>query len=44
MTASREQTKPVTVETGLVVQAPLFVDVGDTIKVDTRTGSYMTRV
>ena len=37
-------TKPVTLETGLVVQAPLFVDVGDTIKVDTRSGSYMTRV
>jgi elongation factor P len=37
-------TKPVTVATGLVVQAPLFVDVGDTIKVDTRSGSYMTRV
>lgn len=37
-------TKPVTLETGLVVHTPLFVDVGDTIKVDTRTGSYMTRV
>ena len=37
-------TKPVTLETGLVVHAPLFVDVGDTLKIDTRTGSYMTRV
>ena len=37
-------TKPVTLETGLVVQAPLFVQAGDRIKVDTRTGSYMTRV
>ncbi len=37
-------TKPVTVETGLVVQAPLFVDIGDAIKVDTRTGEYLTRV
>ena len=37
-------TKPVTLETGLVVQAPLFVDQGDVIKVDTRTGEYMTRV
>ena len=37
-------TKPVTLETGLVVQAPLFVEAGDTIKVDTRSGSYMTRV
>lgn len=37
-------TKPVTVETGLVVQAPLFIEQGDTIKVDTRTGEYITRV
>ena len=37
-------TKPVTVETGLVVQVPLFVDKGDRIKVDTRTGTYITRV
>ncbi len=37
-------TKPVTLTTGLVVQAPLFVDVGDILKVDTRTGAYLTRV
>jgi elongation factor P len=37
-------TKPVTVQTGLVVHAPLFVDVGDVIKVDTRSGDYLTRV
>jgi len=37
-------TKPVTVSTGLLVQVPLFVEEGDRIKVDTRTGSYMTRV
>jgi elongation factor P len=37
-------TKPVTVETGLVVNVPLFVEQGDVIKVDTRSGSYMTRV
>ena len=37
-------TKPVTVETGLVVQVPLFVEKGDRIKVDTRSGEYMTRV
>ena len=37
-------TKPVTVQSGLVVQAPLFVDVDDVIKVDTRTGEYLTRV
>lgn len=37
-------TKPVTLSTGLVVQAPLFVAQGDVIKVDTRTGDYITRV
>ncbi|MCL6095113.1 MAG: elongation factor P [Actinobacteria bacterium] len=36
--------KPATVETGLVVSVPLFVNVGDKIKVDTRTGEYLTRV
>jgi elongation factor P len=34
----------VTVETGLQVTTPLFVNVGDTIRVDTRDGSYLTRV
>jgi len=37
-------TKPATTDTGLVVQVPLFVEIGDRIKVDTRSGSYMTRV
>jgi elongation factor P len=37
-------TKPATVETGLVVQVPLFVNEGETIRVDTRTGSYLERV
>ncbi|MCC6626228.1 MAG: elongation factor P [Chloroflexi bacterium] len=37
-------TKPATVETGLVVTVPLFVNEGDTIKIDTRTGEYLTRV
>lgn len=37
-------TKPVTVSTGLVVQAPLFIEEGDVIKVDTRSGAYQTRV
>ena len=37
-------TKPVTLSTGLIVQAPLFVDIGDVLKVDTRTGDYLTRV
>ncbi|MDP8959901.1 MAG: elongation factor P [Actinomycetota bacterium] len=36
-------TKPVTTETGLIVQVPLFVQSGDVIKVDTRTGQYLTR-
>ena len=37
-------TKAATVETGSVVQVPLFVEVGDRIKVDTRSGAYLTRV
>jgi elongation factor P len=37
-------TKPATTETGLVVQVPLFVNTGDTIRVDTRDGSYIERV
>jgi len=36
-------TKPATLETGLIVQVPLFVNEGDVIKVDTRTGSYLER-
>jgi elongation factor P len=36
--------KPATLETGHVVQVPLFVNVGDRIKVDTRSGEYITRV
>ena len=36
--------KPATLETGLVLQVPLFVNPGDRVKVDTRTGDYMTRV
>src|SRR5215831_16927271 len=35
--------KPATLETGLVVQVPLFVNVGDRVKVDTRSGDYLTR-
>ena len=37
-------TKPATVETGATVQVPLFVDHGETIKIDTRTGEYLSRV
>jgi elongation factor P len=36
--------KPATTESGLVVQVPLFVTEGDTIRVDTRTGEYQTRL
>lgn len=36
-------TKPATLETGAVVLVPLFVDVGDLLKVDTRTGEYISR-
>jgi elongation factor P len=36
-------TKPATVETGAVVQVPLFVNVGDRIKVDPREGRYISR-
>ena len=37
-------TKPATLETGAVIQVPLFVDGSDIIRVDTRTGEYMERV
>lgn len=37
-------TKPVTLVTGLVVQAPLFIEEGDILKVDTRSGKYLERV
>jgi len=36
--------KPATLETGLVVQVPLFIQVGDVLKIDTRTGEYVERV
>jgi elongation factor P len=35
--------KPATLETGLVVQVPLFIEQGETIKVDTRSGEYLSR-
>lgn len=37
-------TKPATLETGAVVKVPLFIEQGETIKVDTRTGEYVSRV
>ena len=36
--------KPATLETGVVVQVPLFVNVGDRVRVDTRSNEYLTRV
>ncbi len=37
-------TKPATVETGVVIQVPLFINEGDIVKIDTRTGNYVERV
>lgn len=37
-------TKPATIETGYELQVPLFVNIGDLIRIDTRTGEYMERV
>lgn len=37
-------TKPATVETGAQIQVPLFVNTGDKLKIDTRTGEYLSRV
>lgn len=40
---AQSATKPATLETGLVVQVPLFVEEGELVKVDTRTGEYLSR-
>ena len=37
-------TKPATLETGITIQVPMFINEGDTIKVDTRDGSYLERI
>ncbi len=37
-------TKPATLQTGVTVTVPLFINVGDTVKIDTRTGEYLERV
>ncbi len=42
-TVSGGGNKPATLETGAVIQVPLFVDVGQKIRVDTRSGEYMSR-
>jgi len=41
---AKSGTKPAEIETGASIQVPLFIDVGDRIKVDTRTGQYVERV
>ena len=41
---SGSDTKPVTVETGYVLQVPPFIEEGEKIQIDTRTGAYVTRV
>ena len=38
------QNKPATLETGIVVQVPPFIKIGDLLRVDTRSGEYLTRV
>ena len=42
-TASGGGSKPATLETGVVVQVPLFVNEGDRVRVDTRSGEYVSR-
>ena len=42
-TASGGGSKPATLETGVVVQVPLFIDEGETVRVDTRSGAYVSR-
>jgi elongation factor P len=42
-TASGGGTKPATLESGVIVQVPLFVNEGDRVRVDTRSGEYVSR-
>ena len=42
-TASGGGNKPATLETGATIQVPLFVNIGDRVKVQTETGAYMSR-
>jgi elongation factor P len=43
-TAQGGATKPATLETGAVIQVPLFIDEGEVIRIDTRDGIYIERV
>ena len=42
-TASGGGTKPATLETGVEIQVPLFIDEGERVRVDTRSGEYVSR-
>jgi elongation factor P len=42
-TASGGGTKPATLESGVQIEVPLFVNEGDRVRVDTRTGEYVSR-
>lgn len=44
MAGSGSQTKPATLETGLVVQVPMYIEVGERIRIDTREGRFLQRV
>ena len=41
---AQNATKPAVLETGYTINVPLFVEEGDIVRIDTRTGSYMDRV
>lgn len=43
-TAQGKVTKPITLETGITINAPIFINVGDTIRINTETGEYCERV
>ena len=42
--SSRSGTKPAVIDTGAAIQVPLFINIGDWVKLDTRTGTYVERV
>jgi elongation factor P len=42
--SSKSNSKPAKIETGATIQVPLFINVGDDIKIDTRSGEYVERV
>lgn len=42
--SSKAGTKPATIDTGTIIQVPLFVEIGDFVKIDTRTGTYVERI